>query len=218
MKKILKAIISAVLLSILLTQTVFSSSAVYSYLAVNYARSHANVTSASSMFDYFPGADCTNYVSQCLFAGKLPMSTVPSNAGWGDNKETTRWYHDSGTRTTGIWPFRKTFTDYKYSTTWTLVYKTNKNAGGLYQYLVDEKGISMTRVTTLSQAIQYAKAGDVIQLILNGETEPHHSVIVTENTGSDLKICAHTTNRLDESFKNICMPGHRAFLIIHTGY
>ena len=95
--------------------------------AVEYARTWA--LERNPLFPNFAGigGDCTNFVSQCLYAGKVPMSGKPASPYPGINSSTTKWYYTEFNQLTScdelntswcrVVDFNKYFTNkaYKYT-------------------------------------------------------------------------------------------------------
>jgi hypothetical protein len=109
--------------------------------------------------------DCTNYVSQCIFAGGAPMNYT-------GNRSTGWWYRDQGGKT-----------DWSFS--WSV-------ANSLYWYLNNSRnGLTAQRV----QSPLDLDIGDVILYDWDGNGEYQHSTIVTAFDGNGMPLVnAHTSN------------------------
>ena len=144
------------------------------------------------------------------------MDSIPSNQGFGVKNETSKWY---SYRFTNVWDYFLGIkynyrpVDWKTSTTWVRVYNTGSGKG-LYQYLVNTKQMPVTICQKLSDVIQYANVGDVIQCAHSGCT-PSHSVLVTSKQAIDIGFSAHTSARNNASFSAILLPAYDVFYIIH---
>ena len=109
--------------------------------------------------------DCTNYVSQCLYAGGAPMNYTGNRAsGW--------WYERRGS--SDNWSF-----------SWSV-------SNSLYWYLNNSKsGLTAKRV----QSPGDLDIGDVIIYDWDGDGAFQHSTIVTAFDGNGMPLVnAHTTN------------------------
>ncbi len=141
--------------------------------AVQYAVNHADTGTYNRNYFNFgdSGGDCTNFISQCLHEGGGISEHV------GTAYSDTCWYYTTSTNRSSSWTGATQFNRYIKSS----VSKINK---------------TMVTFDTIDK-------GDIIQL---GETSsPYHSLIVTgiamggANYRTDLLICCHTTDRLNES-------------------
>lgn len=121
------------------------------------------------------GGNCNNYISQCLYAGGIPMDT--------EGEDQWKWYGDSvNTRQTasgrsGSWAGVEEFYDYAESNT----------------------GYGLAADTTAN--LYAGQAGDILQYGVDGEW--NHSVIITDVvTGADgsvkdYLINSNTTDRIN---------------------
>lgn len=134
------------------------------------------------------GSDCTNFVSQAIYAGGLSMS--PSSirgTNPGTNTTTDEWYYYNSPSATAATPYEKAVA---VSSSWVRVVD-------LYTYLAPH--YDAVEATTKAVVEQNLKAGYIIQGgPLVGRYE--HSAIVTEKDG---KWCytAHTNDRKDRDMK-----------------
>ncbi|TLS48964.1 amidase domain-containing protein [Paenibacillus antri] len=132
--------------------------------ARDYAERHWN--EPNPQFIHFD-VDCTNYVSQCLYAGGAPMAySAGRESGW--------WYRGrSGSRE-------------HWSYSWSV-------AHALHWYLMGgrNEGLAADRVP----APEDLAIGDVICYDFDGDGRFEHSAIVTGADGSGMPLVnAHTTN------------------------
>ncbi|MBO8173358.1 MAG: amidase domain-containing protein [Bacillaceae bacterium] len=111
--------------------------------------------------------DCTNYVSQCLYAGGIPM-------------------HDTGNRSTGWW--------YRYpgqdKALWSFSWAV---AHSLRWYLASQpaNGIRAEEVASADQLM----AGDIICYDFDGDGHWQHNTIVVAKDGNGMPLVnAHTAN------------------------
>ena len=121
------------------------------------------------------GGNCNNYISQCLYAGGIPMDT--------EGEDQWKWYGDSvNTRQTesgrsGSWAGVEEFYDYAESNT----------------------GYGLAADTTAN--LYAGQAGDILQYGVDGEW--NHSVIITDvvtdadGSVKDYLINSNTTDRIN---------------------
>lgn len=129
--------------------------------------------------------DCTNFVSQILFAsGK--SKKAPSSVPAGTSRTTSYWYsyiNDSGKVPT----FKKT-------TSWI-------NVSDFYSFW---NRTQATKASTNKQTlIDYADEGDVIQFRKKNDPRFSHTMFVYEKSGGTLYLSGHTSNYLKRNFKDI---------------
>ena len=129
------------------------------------------------------GGDCTNFVSQCIYAGGLDMSG--SSATVGIVESTSNWYCIYIKSTLGI---RK----YEVTTSWMRVSDFNTYLSSL---------VSKSTKTTLSSLISSCSAGDVVQLADKTTGTPYHSIIINAKDSTTAYFCGHSSDRSDENVK-----------------
>lgn len=119
------------------------------------------------------GGDCTNFVSQCLQSGRIPLD----HSG---NEEYKRWY----------W-----YSDKQRTPSWT-------SAELLYQYIMQNNNEKTQNFGIYAREGAYneLEVGDIVQLVYNGKA--YHSLIITKVILEgeylvDYLICAHTLDLLD---------------------
>ncbi len=137
--------------------------------AVEYARRWA--LSRNPLFIDFTGkgGDCTNFVSQCIFAGCGVMNYTP----------TYGWYYISSADRAPAWAGVDELFDF-------LVGKPEfvmANRG------VGPRGFDVTNGEDIA-------IGDVIQLA-NENGEFYHSLIISAFSEGDILVCAHSDDSLD---------------------
>ena len=153
--------------------------------AVNYAKKWWNGYN-NSYYRYYTNGDCTNFVSQCLFAGGLLMNNKwfsfrsknkPSN------NKPSKWYKGK-------------FTNYYYcvSNAWSL-------AKELYNYLKDRYYVRTYGNTDRGRCYykrdvrnKIFKPGDVA-FFENQKNGIHHAVIIGKVTQTDCYYYAHSSAR-----------------------
>ena len=160
--------------------------------AVEYARKWA--LSRNHQFkDYEQlGGNCTNYISQCINAGGIPMDSDGNNVmkewyWYSDNKRTPSW--------TGAQPFFE--------------YLTSNNT-----YDTDNFGIYASQVS-----YDELELGDIIQLVDNNKA--YHTMIITRiildgDNIYDYLICQNTYDLLDYPLS--LKVGERRYLKIFGYY
>ena len=155
----------------------YSGSAAASY-AIRYG---VNYNSAAYPFySALEGGDCTNFVSQCLFAGGIPK--VGSKSAEGIYNSTTQWYcictYDPGYQSGNG-------REYALSTSW--IRATDFNT---YMTSIANSKTVKTSTTSLYNS---CSVGDVVQL-LSSAGSPYHTVIISEKTSSGASYCGHTND------------------------
>lgn len=142
--------------------------------AVDYARRWALYRNPKYK-DYDPwGGDCTNYISQCIHAGKIPFDH--------DGKDIMhKWYWYSDSSRTPTWTSADAFGRYILNNN---EYQTSNY--GIYATLADYDEL---------------EKGDLVQLIYEGAA--YHTMIISEvildnrNYLIDYLVCQHTEDLID---------------------
>lgn len=165
-----------------------SSNTFYNRTAArNYLNSYTT-TPNSAYFDYTSyGGDCTNFVSQMLRAGGMPMTAQKSNP------TTSDWYYYGSNipARTATWTGAHYFRQY-----WGVVNGSGKKeAYAMYKYSGSElQGESAAYRNLVSRC----ELGDVIQLI-DSSGRTYHSMgvqrVYTENGVRKVTISQHTSNK-----------------------
>lgn len=164
------------------------------YNAASYAYNYA-ITPNPNYQTPSNGQDCTNFVSQCIYAGGLP-------------------YIDNGSRTDmGSWYYQELLWQYYASYTW----------GGAYNFGLHWGTTGGIGIQRAYKTIEYINAaaviddwvnvynnlykGDIIQLINRDTNKAHHSLIVHNDIYinptylvDDVLFAMHTYNDRDRSF------------------
>lgn len=137
--------------------------------AVEYARRWA--LSRNPLFINFAGqgGDCTNFVSQCIYAGSCEMNFTTDYG----------WYYIESTNRAPAWSSVEYFYDFM---TGAPAFITQNGGIGPYGFEVDSTG---------------AFEGDVVQLA--DETgDFYHTLIISGFSGGETLVCAHTNDALDK--------------------
>jgi hypothetical protein len=134
----------------------------------NQVQTYANTwwNSFNPHYLFFEKDDCTNFVSQCLFAGNAPMNYT--------GKRETGWWYQGKIGKQELWSF-----------CWAVADSLCRLLAG------DSKSWHATRV----DMPQKLAIGDVISYDWDGNGHYQHSAIVTEiNTNGMPLVSAHTSN------------------------
>lgn len=155
--------------------------------AVEYARRWA--LERNPLFENFAGigGDCTNFVSQSVLAGGCVMDYTP----------TFGWYYLSPDDRAPAW------TGVEY----------------FFDYLTGQGDFAppQTRIGPFGERVgdMRADVGDVVQLA-NAEGDFYHSLLITDFSGGDILVTAHTNDALDRPLSSYNYSARR---IIHiTGF
>ncbi len=153
--------------------------------AVEYARRWA--LSRNPLFPNFAGlgGDCTNFISQCIFAGAPVMNYTP----------TFGWYYISPEDRAPAWSGVDEL--YSFLTGAPSFASQNKGYGPFATDVRDSRELRL---------------GDVIQLA-NGNGEFYHTLIISDFTENDILVCAHTNDALDRPLSSYNYTSIRALHI-----
>jgi|GEM_PF-1519695 len=151
--------------------------------AVSYAKKYATSYNTSE-YPKYSGEDCTNFVSQCLYAGGISMKGTNSTAGIYDS--TTKWYCRY---IKTVLLVRK----YAVSTSWIRVSDFNTYMKSL---------VSTSKKTTISSLVSSCAVGDVVQLADKTTGTPYHTIIISSKSSSSSTVqtagyCGHSSDRND---------------------
>lgn len=137
--------------------------------AVEYARKWA--LSRNPLFTNFAGqgGDCTNFVSQCIYAGSCEMNFT---ADYG-------WYYISPENRAPAWSSVEFFYDFM---TGSPAFSTQNGNIGPYGIEVDASGVF---------------EGDVVQLA-DESGDFYHTLLITGFASGDTLVSAHTNDALDK--------------------
>lgn len=159
--------------------------------AVKWGEDHNSVYPNYSL----SGGDCTNFVSQCIYAGGLAMNGSSASVGTVDS--TSKWYCIYIKSTLGV---RK----YAITTSWIRVSDFNTYLGSL---------VSKSTKTTLSTLISSCSAGDVVQLADKTTGTPYHSIIINAKGSATAYFCGHTSNRSNADVKDYLDDSSDKFIL-----
>ena len=156
--------------------------------AAQYARQHAK--SYNTAYPSW-GADCTNYVSQCVYAGGMPKITASSHS----NANDSHWYLTNATNYSPSWTGADWFMRH-----WAKVreYGNYVYNGRAYSVRIYTKDYVLNNKATVGSFIS---VGDVVHYLSASNSNAYHSTIISvKNSNTDIKFCAHSQNRKDEDF------------------
>ena len=137
--------------------------------AANYAITYG--PNPHSAYKYFggDGGDCTNFVSQCLYAGTMPM--LPSDAFWGITSKSNiaNWFYIAGVAGAD-W----------YTVSFTSATNFNKHWGqtNMRAYQTIEYASGNEALKDIDFLMWYLKKGDIIQLKYTSNDNLWHSMII----------------------------------------
>ena len=196
-KKITAGVLSMSILCLAVPPTLSSNAAYSGSKASSYAVSHAKSYNTNYTKQ---GLDCTNFVSQCIYAGGTKMYS--SVASWGVAKIKSGCA--SGRSDEWFYCQKKDNKKESWSSTWTVVDKSGTK-DGLRSYLkrsskntYSKQGIKYNSSTFYN----YVKAGDVVQLSSDGGKTYYHSIIITSVVGKNVYYCCHTNDRKSANMKD----------------
>ena len=156
------------------------------YRAVEYAKKWA--LSRNPLFENFTGmgGDCTNFVSQAIYAGSCEMNLTP----------TFGWYFRSLSDRAPAWTGVEAFYDFM-------------TGSGDFAPVTLREG-PFGYVTSM----EYAQLGDAVQLA-NEEGDFYHTLLITGfGEGGELLVSAHSNDALDRPLSEYPNASERIIHII----
>ncbi|MBO4881196.1 MAG: amidase domain-containing protein [Firmicutes bacterium] len=135
--------------------------------------------------------DCTNFVSQCLYAGGIPFVGNPSSLGIGVHTSTTNWYCSKITEWHGNTPVQ----GFSLTTSWNRVQD-------FYTYMHSVAN-SIIHYSSRNTFISMCAPGDVAQLVDSDTGTVHHSIIITSKSGYNVTYCSHSHYRTNEPLTTV---------------
>ncbi|MEF9991070.1 MAG: amidase domain-containing protein [Romboutsia sp.] len=143
------------------------------YSAVLYAQSWALSHNPNYKNYEEWGGDCTNFISQCVHAGKIPFDED-------GNEESKKWYWYDDRHRTPSWTSAELF----------------------YQYIINNNNEKTNNFGIYAREASYneLELGDIVQLLYSGRA--YHTMIITKVLLNgdyliDYLECQHTYNLLD---------------------
>ena len=143
--------------------------------AADYAKKYAD--GKNSIYPYYAAGDCTNFVSQCIYAGGFDMNGSNNKSGTYDS--TTEWYCIYINSILG-------FRQYAITTSWMRVADFNE--------YMSSYAIKSTK-TTISSLISACEVGDPVLIADKTTGTPYHAIIISEKDSSTAYYSGHTTAR-----------------------
>ncbi len=145
--------------------------------AASYAEQYATMRNV-----FYPGyvSDCTNFVSQCLHAGGLPM--VGTNSTTGIYESSSKWYCICTEASTSN-PDK----GWRYAVTTSWIRTTDFNT------FLTPKAKAKVKKTSVSALNASCAVGDVVQLLSETGT-PTHTVIISKKANGTAYYCGHSNN------------------------
>jgi len=168
--------------------------------ATYYASVYYN--SPNPAYPYYVGADCANFVSQCLHYADKPMA---GSAVSGGPNGINSWYcytnsNTDYTNTSESWRAANGFCNYWY---------THALSKGFY---------SPSSAANYGAAYQAAKIGDAISLCYgsSGNVWAHHTMIVVGKLNGQLLLAAHTNPTINSTLlSKVTANGYTGFYIFN---
>lgn len=136
------------------------------------------------------GGNCQNYVSQCLYAGGIPMDIT------GSYDEQWKWYSDysnydqSAWGRVPSWAGTEAFYQYCRNNTGTGLsakctqYIYAARPGDIIQYVVDD----WARHSVIVSKIIYDESGNVVEILVNSNTTDHIDYPITAYGYTDIRL------------------------------
>ncbi|MCL1790292.1 MAG: amidase domain-containing protein [Peptococcaceae bacterium] len=185
--------ISAVLVITMLLCGLFAPSA-FAYnkqatanYAINWFQSY------NSMYNRYEGegGDCTNFASQALYAGGIPMNT-PSVIPQGVSGTSSYWYSKKYIQNVYLFGVLISSTPvWRESSSW--IRAAGGTGGGFYEYWSNRYQVVTT--TDKNYIRSNSQVGNVIQVQASNRTVRHHSVIVGQKSAvNELFLYYHSPN------------------------
>ncbi|MCY8960045.1 amidase domain-containing protein [Bacillus atrophaeus] len=166
-----------------------SNSFFVTQLGSSYSRSAAkkymvnNWDKKTSKYGYYGessgGGDCTNYASQVVLAGGMPMNTTGFSFNRGHHKTTKGWYNQSVPKSAAR----------TYSTSWTVV-------SDFYTYWAGTKKHKVYNLTSPKDVSKYVKTGDVIQMYSKSSKKWKHTAVIYDVYKGYPRYSAHSSAHL----------------------
>ena len=173
------------------TDAILAARASYSgSAAASYARQYALSYNSNYPNYSLSGGDCTNFVSQCIYAGGIRM--IGTTTSPGTYESTSNWY----CKPIEVWHGNSSSIEYGVTTSW-------MRARDLKSFLWGTLGKSTATIYSASNLVSNCKVGDVVQLVSLETGNTYHSIIITTKTSSTAKFCGHSSNSLDKDVSQI---------------
>ena len=123
--------------------------------------------------------DCTNFVSQCVYDGGMPMRIGSTDA---------YWYYNSSGRSPS-WAGADYFMRH-----WTKV-RSSIYYGRAYEVRIYTRDYILNNRATFGS---FLSLGDIVQVLDGADSEATHSIIISQKTSNtNIRYCAHTNDTLN---------------------
>lgn len=145
--------------------------------AASYAKQYAN--SPNPDYPVF-GEDCTNFVSQCVYDGGMPMLVGGTDA---------HWYLYNRDQRSPSWAGADYFMRH-----WTKV-RSSSYYGRAYEVRIYTPDYIINNKSAFGS---FLSIGDIVQVLDGSNSEAAHSIIISQKTNNtSIKYCAHTNDTLN---------------------
>lgn len=162
--------------------------------AATYARLYAN--DYNSTYPSY-SADCTNFVSQCVYAGGIPMDG--SSTSIGTYETASDWYCIYINSI--LWVRR-----YAVTTSWIRVSDFNTYMSNI---------AAKSTHTTISSLYDACAIGDVVQLVDKNTGSAYHSIIISAKDTTSAYYCGHSNDRIDVNIADALDESSDDFILFH---
>jgi len=176
-----------------------NASGLFSYgTAVQYANDH---WSKSSYNEDYPdwsseGGDCANFISQCLYAGGMPMKGTPGTQAAAEN--FANWFSKGNKRVTK-----------NVSSTW--------RGADAFRHYWQTNAIGYKKFDSYTTAAyDYGYIGYAVSILTSTGRAAHTLIIVDYGAGSDLIYAAHSGETHTGSLKSKVANSGSSFIIYKT--
>lgn len=129
--------------------------------------------------DVEPGGDCANFISQCLYAGGMPM------IGYDANDPLRNWFCYSSY----LWDIHKISKSWRGAYYFFIYWSSHAKASKEF------KGDSLTVPVLNQELLSYASPGDPISLI-HESNSVYHTLLIIDVTSTDIICAAHTNDTI----------------------
>lgn len=158
--------------------------------AAQYAKNWYDSANSSYNDYHGRGGDCTNFASQCVYAGgakeEKPSKMTPDSV----LKTKTYWFSDKYIRTNYFLGFKvSSYPVWAESSSWVRV----AGGYGFYDYWKQE-GKTLIVSSDLSYIRSQARVGDVIQVQAKGSSAKGHSTIVGAKANGEITLYYHSSD------------------------
>lgn len=189
-KYLIKVLVTTAVGLSMLASMALNSFAYDGTAAANYAKKWYNSLNTTYNDYHKAGGDCTNFASQCVYAGgakEEKPTTIKI-----DSVLTTKkyWFSDKYIRTNYFLGFKvSSYPVWAESTSWVRV----AGGYGFYDYWKQE-GKTLIVSSDLSYIRSQARLGDIIQVQAKGSSAKGHSTVVGAKTSDEITLYYHSSD------------------------